>query len=44
MVCIEEGMEYFNFLNDKDFDDISFYYSANHLNINGARYIYQKDH
>lgn len=35
-ICKEEGIEYFNFLNDKDFDDISLYHSVDHLNANGA--------
>lgn len=35
-ICKEESIEYFNFLNDKDFDDINLYHSVDHLNANGA--------
>lgn len=35
-ICDEEGIRYFNFLNDKDFDDINLYHSVDHLNANGS--------
>lgn len=35
-ICNEEGIEYFNFLNDKDFEDIKLYHTADHLNSDGA--------
>lgn len=35
-ICNEEGIEYFNFLNDKDFEDIKLYHTVDHLNSDGA--------
>lgn len=35
-ICNEEGIEYFNFLNDKDFEDIKLYHTVDHLNFYGA--------
>lgn len=35
-ICNEQGIEYFNFLNDKDFEDIKLYHTVDHLNSDGA--------
>ena len=35
-ICEEEGIEYFNFLNDRDFNDISIFHTVDHLNAIGA--------
>ena len=35
-ICEEERIEFFNFLNDVDFDDTSLYHTVDHLNANGA--------
>lgn len=35
-ICEKEGIEYLNFLNNRDFDDISLYHTVDHLNADGA--------
>lgn len=35
-ICNKEGIEYLNFLNDSDFENIKLYHTADHLNADGA--------